>query len=78
MVQSPPKQLRKELEVSVRTIYRDVADLIASGVPIDGEAAVFGLAVAEEWGDEKLAVAAGSLRDDRKFEDLMEQQWFGG
>ncbi len=28
------------LEVSVRTIYRDVADLMAAGTPIDGEAGV--------------------------------------
>jgi len=28
------------LEVSVRTIYRDVADLVGSGVPIDGEPGV--------------------------------------
>src|SRR5689334_10571114 len=32
--------LAKELEVSERTIYRDVADLCASGVPIQGEAGV--------------------------------------
>lgn len=29
-----------ELEVSLRTVYRDVRDLIVSGVPIDGEAGV--------------------------------------
>jgi predicted DNA-binding transcriptional regulator YafY len=29
-----------ELEVSARTVYRDIADLLASGVPIDGEAGV--------------------------------------
>jgi predicted DNA-binding transcriptional regulator YafY len=29
-----------ELEVSERTVYRDVADLIGSGAPIDGEAGV--------------------------------------
>lgn len=32
--------LADELSVSERTIYRDVADLIASGVPITGEAGV--------------------------------------
>ena len=34
------KMLSERLEVSERTIYRDVADLMASGVPIDGEAGV--------------------------------------
>ena len=33
-------EIARELEVSARTIYRDVADLVASGVPIDGEAGV--------------------------------------
>lgn len=33
-------QLAARLEVSERTIYRDIADLQASGVPIDGEAGV--------------------------------------
>ncbi len=32
--------LAKRLEVSERTIYRDIADLIGSGVPIEGEAGV--------------------------------------
>ncbi len=32
--------IASELEVTKRTIYRDVADLIASGVPIRGEAGV--------------------------------------
>ncbi len=32
--------LAQELEVSARTVYRDVADLMASGVPIEGEAGV--------------------------------------
>lgn len=33
-------QLAQELEVSVRTIYRDIQDMMASGVPIEGEAGV--------------------------------------
>ena len=33
-------QLAERLEVTRRTIYRDVADLIGSGVPIEGEAGV--------------------------------------
>lgn len=33
-------QLASELEVSARTIYRDVRDLCSSGVPIEGEAGV--------------------------------------
>lgn len=32
--------LARSLEVSERTIYRDMADLAASGVPLDGEAGV--------------------------------------
>lgn len=32
--------LAQELEVSLRTIYRDVQDLASSGVPIEGEAGV--------------------------------------
>lgn len=31
-------QIARELEVSVRTIYRDIQDMMASGVPIEGEA----------------------------------------
>jgi predicted DNA-binding transcriptional regulator YafY len=34
------KALAERFEVSVRTIYRDVCDLQASGVPIDGEAGI--------------------------------------
>lgn len=33
-------RLAEDLEVSERTIYRDMADLQASGVPVDGEAGV--------------------------------------
>ncbi len=32
--------LAEELEVSERTVYRDIRDLMTSGVPIDGEAGV--------------------------------------
>ena len=32
------RDLAERLEVSERTIYRDIADLVGSGVPIDGEA----------------------------------------
>ena len=34
------KTLAEQLEVSERTIYRDIADLMAAGVPVDGEAGV--------------------------------------
>jgi predicted DNA-binding transcriptional regulator YafY len=34
------RELSEALEVSERTIYRDMQDLIASGVPIEGEAGV--------------------------------------
>lgn len=34
------RDLSEALEVSERTVYRDVQDLIASGVPIEGEAGV--------------------------------------
>lgn len=34
------RRLAERLEVSERTVYRDMADLMASGVPIDGEAGV--------------------------------------
>jgi len=33
-------QLADRLEVSLRTVYRDIQDLVASGVPIRGEAGV--------------------------------------
>jgi predicted DNA-binding transcriptional regulator YafY len=34
------QRMAEELEVSERTVYRDIADLMASGAPIDGEAGV--------------------------------------
>ncbi|MDP2697493.1 YafY family protein [Thalassospira sp.] len=37
---SRARELAAELEVSERTIYRDIRDLAASGVPVEGEAGV--------------------------------------
>jgi predicted DNA-binding transcriptional regulator YafY len=34
------RRMSEELEVSERTVYRDIADLMAAGAPIDGEAGV--------------------------------------
>jgi len=34
------RQMAEELEVSERTVYRDITDLMAAGTPIDGEAGV--------------------------------------
>ncbi|MCA9640766.1 MAG: HTH domain-containing protein, partial [Myxococcales bacterium] len=34
------RQLAEELEVSERTVYRDVRDLVSTGTQIDGEAGV--------------------------------------
>jgi len=34
------RAIADQLEVSERTVYRDIADLVASGVPIEGEAGV--------------------------------------
>ena len=34
------RRLAEELEISVRTVYRDVADLMSCGVPIEGEAGI--------------------------------------
>lgn len=34
------RHLAEKLEVSTRTVYRDIADLVGSGIPIDGEAGV--------------------------------------
>ena len=36
----PARSLAEKLGVSLRTVYRDVADLQRSGVPIEGEAGV--------------------------------------
>ena len=37
---STARDIAEELEVSERTVYRDIRDLVISGVPIDGEAGV--------------------------------------
>ena len=34
------RYIAEKLEVSERTIYRDIGDLVGSGIPIDGEAGV--------------------------------------
>src|SRR5258708_8949302 len=36
----PARRLGETLDVSLRTVYRDVADLQLSGIPIEGEAGV--------------------------------------
>ncbi len=36
----PARRLAESLQISLRTVYRDVADLQRSGVPIEGEAGV--------------------------------------
>ncbi len=64
--------LARELEVSERTIYRDIADLIGSGVPIEGEAGVgyvmragFDIPPLMFTRDEVMAVIAGVSMIDR-------------
>ena len=59
--------LAEKLEVSPRTIYRDVADLVGSGVPIEGEAGVgylmregFDLPPLMFTRDEVMALVAGA------------------
>ena len=60
-------QLAERLEVSERTIYRDIADLQSTGVPVDGEAGV-GYIMAEGFDlpplmfttDEIVALVAGA------------------
>lgn len=71
--------LAERLEVSERTIYRDVADLARSGVPVEGgkdfelpplmfnveeiRALVLGARMVESWADDELRLAARSALD---------------
>ena len=62
------RYLADKLEVSERTIYRDIGDLIGSGIPIDGEAGV-GYLLRDEYrlpplmftSDELKALALGAM-----------------
>lgn len=62
------RYLAEKLEVSERTIYRDISDLMGSGIPIDGEAGV-GYLLRDEYrlpplmfnGEELQALALGAL-----------------
>jgi predicted DNA-binding transcriptional regulator YafY len=62
------RYLAEKLEVSERTIYRDIGDLIGSGIPIDGEAGV-GYLLRDEYrlpplmfnSEELQALALGAL-----------------
>lgn len=62
------RYLAEKLEVSERTIYRDIGDLVGSGIPIDGEAGV-GYLLRDEYrlpplmftSEELKALALGAL-----------------
>ena len=62
------KYIAEKLEVSERTIYRDIGDLVGSGMPIDGEAGV-GYLLRDEYrlpplmfnADELKALALGAM-----------------
>ncbi|MFT4799617.1 MAG: putative DNA-binding transcriptional regulator YafY, partial [Candidatus Azotimanducaceae bacterium] len=62
------RYLADKLEVSERTIYRDIGDLMGSGIPIDGEAGV-GYLLRDEYrlpplmfnADELKALALGAM-----------------
>ena len=62
------RYIAEKLEVSERTIYRDIGDLVGSGIPIDGEAGV-GYLLRDEYRlpplmfnpDELKALALGAL-----------------
>ncbi len=62
------RYIAEKLEVSERTIYRDISDLMGSGIPIDGEAGV-GYLLRDEYrlpplmftSEELKALALGAL-----------------
>jgi predicted DNA-binding transcriptional regulator YafY len=53
--------LAEKLEVSTRTVYRDIADLVGSGIPIDGEAGV-GYLLRDEYRLPPLMFTADELK----------------
>ncbi len=53
--------LAEKLEVSTRTVYRDISDLVASGIPIDGEAGV-GYLLRDDYRLPPLMFNAGELK----------------
>ena len=81
------RMLGERLEVSERTIYRDIADLQSTGVPIDGEAGVgyimregFDLPPLMFTRDEIVALVAGArhgprLRRRRRWRGRPRRRW---
>lgn len=55
------RYLGEKLEVSERTIYRDIGDLVGSGIPIDGEAGV-GYLLRDEYRLPPLMFTADELK----------------
>ena len=55
------RYLAEQLEVSTRTVYRDIADLVGSGIPIDGEAGV-GYLLRDEYRLPPLMFTADELK----------------
>lgn len=53
--------LAEKLEVSTRTVYRDIGDLVGSGIPIDGEAGV-GYLLRDEYRLPPLMFTADELK----------------
>lgn len=55
------RYLAEKLEVSTRTVYRDIGDLVGSGIPIDGEAGV-GYLLRDEYRLPPLMFTADELK----------------